>query len=340
MVRAPSSAHPPPVHASAGPASAPDRDCGRAHADLADNKLTSLPASFGELKALRLCQLAHNSLTSLPRSVGQLGELVDLSLLANRLEKLPSQLGRMTALQSLRVQLNRCGSGVSARRRVTGPARSLHELPASMTALTRLSVLDCGSNRLGASRRRAAGRAQTALTWGRRGAAAVVPAWLDQLPILGQLNLFGNPIGDSAPLPATLGGVASLAQLYLSYCNVSTKWPDGVGARLAPTLHTLHLDGNDMALLPADLAHLTRLGELHVGANRLLALPPWISALQRLGRLHASANHLAVLPTQLFACTVRGRDRVRRRLTRRVRRLRADAARAQRVAQRAHDVAA
>jgi Leucine-rich repeat (LRR) protein len=59
--------------------------------DLSNNKLTSLPDSFGNLKVNRL-YLSNNKLTSLPDSFGNL-KLNYLNLSNNKLTSLPDSLG-------------------------------------------------------------------------------------------------------------------------------------------------------------------------------------------------------------------------------------------------------
>jgi Leucine-rich repeat (LRR) protein/serine/threonine protein phosphatase PrpC len=223
--------------------------------DASDNVITHLPASFGGLTALRMCQLARNRLGSLPDSICELRELVDLGVFDNRLDALPPLMGKMSALQSLRVECN-----------------FLKALPDAMSALHQLAVLDVGNNLL-----------------------QEVPPWIAQLSSIVSLNFFANRVTMTAPLPPRLGSLARLSSLYLSYCNLAQKWADGTVDAIAVSLSVLHIDGNDLYRLPTGLSALLNLSELHIGSNQLLALPPWLGTLTRLMRLHAPFNRISNL---------------------------------------------
>jgi hypothetical protein len=65
-------------------------------------QLTTLPVEFGELRALRLCDLSYNRLSSLPRGcMSALVSLVSLNLLKNDLAELPPDVAALSALQEI-----------------------------------------------------------------------------------------------------------------------------------------------------------------------------------------------------------------------------------------------
>lgn len=70
---------------------------------LRENRLSSLPATIGQLTALtRLC-LWRNRLARLPREVGLLRLLRDLDVSSNALDVMPGELGDLQALERLDV---------------------------------------------------------------------------------------------------------------------------------------------------------------------------------------------------------------------------------------------
>lgn len=65
------------------------------------SRLSSLPASLGNLSQLEEIYLSSNRLTSLPKEIGQLTKLRKLYLAGNRLQTLPKEIGQLTNLQGL-----------------------------------------------------------------------------------------------------------------------------------------------------------------------------------------------------------------------------------------------
>ncbi len=95
------------------------------------NRLTTLPASLGNLTNLIYLDLRGNHLTTLPASLGNLTNLTALCLDGNQLTALPASLGNLTNLTLL-------GLGVN----------QLTTLPASLGNLTNLTWLSLGCNPL------------------------------------------------------------------------------------------------------------------------------------------------------------------------------------------------
>lgn len=74
---------------------------------ISSNKLTSLPAEIGQLKALKSLSLRGDQLASLPPEIGQLKALESLSLSGKQLATLPAEIGQLTALKSLELDFSR-----------------------------------------------------------------------------------------------------------------------------------------------------------------------------------------------------------------------------------------
>jgi hypothetical protein len=72
-----------------------------------DNRLTSLPRSFGELFSLEGLDLSRNELSGpIPESIGSLKELRELRLQQNKYTALPMSIGNLVKLERLFVDHN------------------------------------------------------------------------------------------------------------------------------------------------------------------------------------------------------------------------------------------
>ena len=61
----------------------------------------------------------------------------------------------------------------------------------------------------------------------------------------------------------------------------------------------LHLDGNDLDILPSEIGQLTNLVRLNLNNNQLTALPPEIGQLSSLRWLSLENNNLSTLPPEI-----------------------------------------
>mmetsp|Transcript_25309 Transcript_25309/g.76774 ORF Transcript_25309/g.76774 Transcript_25309/m.76774 type:complete len:726 (-) Transcript_25309:253-2430(-) len=246
---------------------------------LADNRLTELPTTFGDLRALETLNLSGNRLRALPHSFGKLVALVTLGLGANRLQALPAELGGLGALRTLQLGENR-----------------LTELPESLGACIALEDLGLAQNAL-CSLPDSLGKL-TALRALVLAQARLVrlPADIARLATLQQLELSGSKL---EALPPEVCGLRALRSLRASDCRLAAL-PDALGALSA--LQVLRVDGNALGELPDSLGGLCRLGELWAGGNTLVALPPSIGELGELAVLSLTSNRLVALPVELCAC--------------------------------------
>jgi len=73
---------------------------------IASNKLTSLPASLGELRQLRLLEASNNQLSELPPELGMCTFLRQLLLFNNNIRSLPCELGSLHHLEMLGIEGN------------------------------------------------------------------------------------------------------------------------------------------------------------------------------------------------------------------------------------------
>ncbi|KAM9699234.1 uncharacterized protein ACNS7B_003529, partial [Menidia menidia] len=98
---------------------------------LADNQLTSLPASLSSLTRLRKLNLSHNLIAHVPGCVYSMRALVFLDLAYNRLENLAENIQSLLELKILIVEGN-----------------NLHSLPRALCFLTRLELLNLDFNNI------------------------------------------------------------------------------------------------------------------------------------------------------------------------------------------------
>merc|ERR1739838_383808 len=101
---------------------------------LDDNKLTSLPPYFGNLRSLRVLGLSGNFFDGFPLAVCALTSLERFYIgqhQGKHISKLPDQIRFMQNLRELYIENNHLAS-----------------LPSSIRNLTQLQVLDCSNNRL------------------------------------------------------------------------------------------------------------------------------------------------------------------------------------------------
>jgi hypothetical protein len=82
---------------------------------LNNNRLTSLPESFGNLAQLQRASINDNQLTSLPESFGNLTHLIAVDLTNNRLTSLPESIGNLTNLRDLWLRGNPISPAEQAR---------------------------------------------------------------------------------------------------------------------------------------------------------------------------------------------------------------------------------
>ncbi|ROW16049.1 hypothetical protein VPNG_02501 [Cytospora leucostoma] len=73
---------------------------------LAANKLSQIPAEFGQLRSLTLLDLSHNQITDIPPEMGMCTSLKQLFLFDNQIRTLPYELGSLFNLEALGIEGN------------------------------------------------------------------------------------------------------------------------------------------------------------------------------------------------------------------------------------------
>ena len=214
--------------------------------------------------------LGDNGLTgSIPPILGDLAHLVRLELWGNRLTGLiPPALRRLTELR----HLNLGGNDLTA-----GP------IPLWIRDLVHLESLWLwATNRTG-----------------------TIPFWLGNLLDLNSLNLSFNDL--TGPLPAELGRLANLRDLFLRNNNRLTAGPIPSWLGGLTNLERLRLwRTNRTGPIPPALGRLANLWELDLSDNRLTAgpIPEWLSGLTDLEQLNLQVtNRTGPIPGWLGSLT-------------------------------------
>ena len=122
-----------------------------------------------------------------------------------------------------------------------------------------------------------------------------IPAGLGGLASVEELDLKENQL---TSVPPELGELANLQKLTLNFNRLTTVPPE-LG-RLS-RLDYLGLWSNELTSIPAELGELGNLRELDLDENRLTAFPPELAGLERLEILWAASNELASIPPELGA---------------------------------------
>lgn len=146
----------------------------------------------------------------------------------------------------------------------------LNGIPEGIGALTKLEILDLGSDKL-----------------------TSLPESIGNLTNLKQLILPNNQL---TSLPESLGQLTNLERLYLSGNNLTTL-PDSMGS--LANLKILNLTSNQLTELPSSFGNLTNLTSLNLDKNQLTCLPDNFGQLVNLPTLDLSENQLASLPESI-----------------------------------------
>lgn len=215
------------------------------HLDLSGNAIRALPVWLGRLENLQRLNVSSNQLDALPTELAQLSSLVRLDLSDNRLTRLPVELAQLTSLERLNISHNSLteipgwlsrltqlrglyavGNEISAIHgdisqlaltHLNLTSNRLLHLPARLSELSRLELLQVADNRLGR-----------------------VPESIGELRSLTHLDLSRNEI---ANLPSTIGGAQSLRTLDIRH-NRLRRLPPELGN--LERLEELRLDGNQL----------------------------------------------------------------------------------------------
>lgn len=240
---------------------------------LSNNRLTKLPAYFGQYRALRSLNLSSNSLSEFPDFLCDVRTLVDLDISFNSISSLP-KIGQLTCLERLWATNNKLSGSFPPSlcnlvnlREIDVRFNALHNMDV-MSQLPRLEYLMIGHNS--------------------------ISAFEGYFPKIRVLHMNHNPLtrfGMSQPVP-------SLTVLNLASGKLAAL-PEDLFARITG-LTKLILDKNHFSALSASVGRLIRLEHLSVARNSLDELPAEIGRLAELKYLDVRENNLGRLPTEIW----------------------------------------
>ncbi|KAJ9123206.1 hypothetical protein QFC22_001399 [Naganishia vaughanmartiniae] len=246
-----------------------------------NNRLTTLPLYFAEMKSLKYLNISNNKFTTLPDHICQMRGLLDLDVSFNEISTLPSALCELGSLE-----------------RLVAAGNALVTFPDSFSSLASLRELDVRRNQLTDL------KAVYALP-----NLAILQAEYNNLVSLDaqlgpKVREFGVPFNSLTRFTLAARGALdisySLTVLDLSYAKLSTLDEDAL--RPLVNLDTLKLDYNKFSRLPETLELLPNLRTLSCVDNVLFSLPSGLWKLPKLEILNVHNNNLKEIPTGIWHC--------------------------------------
>lgn len=238
---------------------------------LSDDELKDYLAEV-KAKKLTIVNLDYCGLEEIPREIFTFTWVEELLLNGNSILRVESEIAKLQNLRVLSLWSNPnlvLSDAVGALRRLEeisiGPQAS--RLPRTLGHCTELREVAIGDNGLNE-----------------------VPDWLLSLPLLREVQLWGNHITE---IPERLGQLTELTELNLGD-NEITSLPDSM--RNLVKLESLKLYGNFLPEVPPCLFECTALSELNLRKNIITLVPSRIGRLTQLEILDLSGNPINSLP--------------------------------------------
>ncbi|POR36681.1 Adenylate cyclase [Tolypocladium paradoxum] len=241
--------------------------------NLANNRLTHLPPSFGAYQALRSLNISSNFLDRFPPFLCELSSLVDLDLSFNAIASLPDEIGSLKNLEKLLITNNRLTDEVPEGFRQLISLRELDIKYNSITSidiiseLPKLEILYAAHNH--------------------------ISSFVGKFERIRQLKLNSNPLNkfeiiEPAPTLKTLNlSHAQLASIDSAFAHMTN-------------LERLVLDKNYFVSLPQQIGALSRLEHFSIANNSVGELPPQIGCLTELRVLDVRGNNISKLPMEIW----------------------------------------
>ncbi len=240
---------------------------------LSNNKLSTLPPSFGQYRALRSLNVSSNSLAEFPDFLCDIRTLVDLDISFNSISSLPN-IGQLVSLERLWATNNKLVGAFPPSfnrlvnlREVDVRFNAIDNIDV-MSQLPRLELLMVGHNS--------------------------ISAFEGSFSRLRILYLNHNPVtrfGIQSPVP-------SLSVLNLASANLA-QLPEDLFQKV-PGLTKLILDKNHFVSLSSQIGRLLKLEHLSIARNSLNELPAEVGRLSELRYLDVRENNLNQLPSEIW----------------------------------------
>ncbi|KAG8928661.1 cysteinyl-tRNA synthetase, partial [Tulasnella sp. 417] len=246
-----------------------------------NNRLSTLPKSFAEMKSLKFLNISNNKFESISPVLSQITSLVDLDLSFNTISTLPPTLGELSNMERLVIVGNRI---VFIPPEITNMSR-LKEFDCRRNAITDLSVvfkcpaleiLRAGNNAL-------------------HGVELAAGSKIKHLSVPENERLSSFTIQ-----PLEDGSSYALETLDLSKCMLSSFSELGMSELKKLTL--LKFDDNMIRQIPNSICQLPDLERLSGCNNHLDSLPPAIGSLRKLRALHVHNNNIKTIPASIWQC--------------------------------------
>lgn len=247
-----------------------------------NNKLTSIPTYFAQMKALKYLNISNNKFETFPAVVCEMSCLVDLDVSFNNIAELPAKMSDLRSLEKLAVYGN-----------------ELTKFPDSFSALASLRDLDVRRNKL----------SDLNAVYALPNLERLQADWNNIVTLDAQLGAkvktFSVPHNSItrftlAPLPGATAVTYSLTHLNLSHAKISTLADEAFSGLV--NLIDLNLNFNQFTRLPGTLDRLTNLEVFSCTDNALNDLPLAFGKMQKLRVLNVHNNNLRTLPPDIWGC--------------------------------------
>ncbi len=288
--------------------------------------IEQIPASIGNLTALKELYLEGNDLKILPDTIGNLHTLEHLSLDFNLIDLLPNNFRNLTSLRYLSLcenclrefslvicdlqsieELDLISCSIVSLPPEIGKLKSLqilhleennlNSLPAEISGLESLKILELFKNELETLPDSLCGLKSLQMLDLGENNLTQLPVNIGLLKELTNLELEDNKLSS---IPESIGNLQSLITLLLDI-NELQKIPENIGK--LHSLKTLDLSGNELIIIPEAIGGLENLEELNLSFNQLTNIPSAIEKLTDLKKLNLRNNHLACLPDSITNLT-------------------------------------
>lgn len=246
-----------------------------------NNKLTSIPAYFSQMKALKYLNISNNKFETFPAIVSEMSNLVDLDVSFNDIAELPSEMSNLKSLE-----------------RLAAFGNELVTFPASFSTLANLRALDVRRNKLTDLNSVYALPNLTTLQADNNNLVTL------DAQLGAKVRQFSVPHNSItrftlAPQLNVAAVTYSLTRLDLSHGKISTLADEAFSGLV--NLIELNLSFNQFTRLPSTIGDLINLQVMLLTDNMLETLPP-MGRLQKLRVLNIHNNNLTSFPGSMWAC--------------------------------------
>lgn len=263
--------------------------------DLSHNSINQLPEYLNQLKKLEHLVLAHNPLETLSASIMHLTNLLSLDLNHTLLRKYPGYISTLKDLRELKLSCNELQKipGEIAQlkylKRLDLSHNLINKISGEVGKLSLLELINLSYNQL-TSLPKSVGRCQSLEEVNlKSNRLNKLPGSIGHMTRLRKLVLDNNRLKE---LPRSIGGCIQLRTLSANQNKIN----DITSLVALPALAYLHLNKNQLQVIPASLGKCQRLYELELAGNKLRTLPPIFWTLPQLSKIDLSKNQLTEVP--------------------------------------------